>query len=166
MDKANKTKKSPTLRDICSLIFTAVVFTLIPIWLFFYQISNPPITYLWVLVVVIATVVYAVRTLMDKNPVKFQFLSMLVLFGVVFANLQSLFCRIYTTTGLRHPDGTITNDKYDALYFSLITWTTTGYGDLLPCGTGRWWACIEALLGTAYTPFALVTLIWMLNNWP
>ena len=35
----------------------------------------------------------------------------------------------------------------DALYFSTITVTTVGYGDILPLGVNRVLASIEALLG-------------------
>ena len=42
----------------------------------------------------------------------------------------------------------------DHLYFSVVTFTTLGYGDFLPTGTTRFIATFEALLGYAY--FAVV----------
>jgi hypothetical protein len=35
----------------------------------------------------------------------------------------------------------------DALYLSIITWTTVGYGDLVPCAGSRWISAAEALMG-------------------
>lgn len=41
----------------------------------------------------------------------------------------------------------------DAVYFSVITYTTVGYGDIVPVGLGRMLAGIEALIG-------LVLIAW------
>ncbi len=45
------------------------------------------------------------------------------------------------------------NDRASALYFSIVTWTTLGYGDLAPPQPIRLVAAIEALLG--YTFFGV-----------
>jgi len=42
----------------------------------------------------------------------------------------------------------------DHLYFSVVTFTTLGYGDFLPTGTTRFIAAFQALLGYAY--FAVI----------
>jgi hypothetical protein len=36
---------------------------------------------------------------------------------------------------------------WDCLYFSVVTFTSLGYGDLTPCGFGRLAACVEVILG-------------------
>jgi len=44
----------------------------------------------------------------------------------------------------------------DALYFSVVTITTLGYGDIHPVtGTGRWLSLIQTLMG-----FILVVLVF------
>ncbi len=35
----------------------------------------------------------------------------------------------------------------DSLYFSLVTFTSLGYGDIAPVGASRWVACVEVILG-------------------
>jgi hypothetical protein len=40
-----------------------------------------------------------------------------------------------------------TNDLSDALYFSVVTSTTLGYGDFIPLGPGRPVAALQALVG-------------------
>jgi hypothetical protein len=63
---------------------------------------------------------------------------------------------------MRGPEG-LTHDKWDALYFSIITWTTTGYGDLAPVGASRWIAGGEALLGVLYNGLFLAVIIYHMN---
>lgn len=80
-----------------------------------------------------------------------------------FVGMQYLFAELYWTIGLQHSPDSITHNKWDALYFSIITWTTTGYGDFVPTVASRWVACCEALLGTLYNGFALAVVIYQLN---
>ena len=60
-----------------------------------------------------------------------------------------LFAGAYTSsTGSFSEDGQQKDLKFrEALYFSTITFTTVGYGDLNPLGINRAFAAIEALLG-------------------
>ncbi|MGA2265258.1 MAG: potassium channel family protein [Phycisphaerae bacterium] len=41
----------------------------------------------------------------------------------------------------------ITHNPWDCLYFSIVTFTTVGYGDLLPAGNLRLMAGLEAIIG-------------------
>jgi len=60
--------------------------------------------------------------------------------------LQIWFATMYTILGLQQ-DGEVVRDTGTALYFSVVTWTTLGYGDLAPTPAARCVAAIEALLG-------------------
>src|ERR1700692_4630616 len=64
-----------------------------------------------------------------------SFLMLVALVEVSFLGIQSFFITRYEIFGLHTANGITTHDKWDALYFSIITWTTTGYGDLVPFGT-------------------------------
>lgn len=79
-----------------------------------------------------------------------------------FLSLHFFFSQVFAAIGLFGPNG-ITHNKWDALYFSIITWTTTGYGDFRPIGDGRWYACVEALLGTFFNGFVVVAFIYHLT---
>jgi hypothetical protein len=57
------------------------------------------------------------------------------------------FAVIYSLAYLNSPSGPIRGDFWQALYFSVITFTSVGYGDLQPIGITRAFASIEALLG-------------------
>jgi hypothetical protein len=61
-------------------------------------------------------------------------------------------------------DGTLA----DSLFYSFVTLTTTGYGDLVPAGNpGRTLAVLEALLGQLFlvTAVAKVVNVWRPKGW-
>jgi hypothetical protein len=64
------------------------------------------------------------------------------------------FALIYRIRGLVDVDRT-TNDPLTCLYFSIVTWTTLGYGDVRPSLDARMFAAVEALTGY----IAMATLI-------
>lgn len=74
-------------------------------------------------------------------------------FVLLMANLAILiftFAWVHHEIGLMDVSGPAprpTNDLGDALYFSVVTSTTLGYGDFTPLGPGRPLAAIQALTG-------------------
>ncbi len=67
-----------------------------------------------------------------------------VLFGL-FTIL--FFGAVFYFLPLSGQHGTIRQDFFEALYFSTITFTTLGYGDIHPEGIGRLFASLEAVIG-------------------
>lgn len=61
------------------------------------------------------------------------------------AGLIALFARAYIITGVID-SSKITHAPEICLYFSIITWTTVGYGDVVPTSAARMWAAAEALI--------------------
>lgn len=57
------------------------------------------------------------------------------------------FAVAYSFVYLTSSTGQIHGDFWQALYFSVITFTSVGYGDIQPLGIARVFASIEALLG-------------------
>jgi hypothetical protein len=115
--------------------------------------------FLWFLC---AVVLHGLKTLTVTEPSVDLLLRFVAAYVTAFVLVQYLFINFYTSLGLHNSEG-ITHDKWDALYFSIITWTTTGYGDLVPFGASRWIACSEALLGTLYNGLGLAVVIYQLN---
>jgi hypothetical protein len=76
------------------------------------------------------------------------------------------FAYIFTGLGLVGPDGNVSTDSSTALYFSIITWTTVGYGDFRPTSDSRVFAAIEALLGTIFLSLFIAGIIHCANNFP
>ncbi len=57
-----------------------------------------------------------------------------------------MFALIYAELGIVPPDG-VEPAPFDYLYFSVVTFTTLGYGDFRPTEASRVFAAMEALLG-------------------
>lgn len=81
--------------------------------------------------------------------------------------LITIFGFVYTFYGVMDSKGNIVRGNlHTSMYFSIVTWTTLGYGDVQPTENLRWVAALEALLGYVYmgifTAFlwAVVTQRW------
>lgn len=54
---------------------------------------------------------------------------------------------IYKYLGIIGSQGHLTQDPISCFYFSIVTWTTLGYGDFRPSPEARLFAASEAILG-------------------
>ena len=77
-----------------------------------------------------------------------------------------IFCARTYSDGNLITDGSANFDPdiFDGLYFSIVTWTTLGYGDLYPVGLGKFIAAIEALSGYIFTALLVVMIIKYFNE--
>lgn len=69
-----------------------------------------------------------------------------------------IFGLVYEGAGILDHSGNLVKDRLTSIYFSIVTFTTLGYGDYRPSPTVRWAAAIEALLGYIFMGI-LVALI-------
>lgn len=75
-----------------------------------------------------------------------------ILLTLSFAFIYFFISQSYPLHGLIQPDNikelSIKDVKFqDALYFSIVTETTLGYGDIRPIGFSRWIACCQVFFG-------------------
>jgi len=73
--------------------------------------------------------------------------------NVVFCFLFTItgFAGLYSQTELIGPNGPITGQYTEALYFSIVTFTSLGYGDIRPVGIAKLFAGCEAVTGLFLT---------------
>ncbi len=69
-------------------------------------------------------------------------MSEIILFAIVYYFLQSS-----QIDGLGHLTGNFSGSFRDSIYYSAITYTTLGFGDIIPVGNIRIVTALEALLG-------------------
>jgi hypothetical protein len=70
-------------------------------------------------------------------------------------------CRIQ---GIQGPDGaTLVNDATSCLYFSIVTWTTLGYGDFHPAPGFRLIAASEAFVGYVFMALLIAALTYVVT---
>ena len=103
--------------------------------------------YFWILLLFVvfgeALVTFATDTEQGRNRIFFS----KMLLSAVLTTLT--YASAYRVLGLSNGE-TVVHDPVISLYFSIITWTTVGYGDFYPTAEGRLIAATEGLLGYVY----------------
>ena len=78
----------------------------------------------------------------------------LTVYAIVYPLVILVFAAFYWSMpaggGLVGPGGTAVGGFWTALYFSVTTITTVCYGDIVPTGVARTFACAEAFLGLVF----------------
>ena len=70
-----------------------------------------------------------------------------IMFLVVMVSIISIYAQIYVDLKMGDPIKKDNITFADAMYFSIVTWTTVGYGDIFPSTDARMYAASEALTG-------------------
>lgn len=88
----------------------------------------------------------------------------------IYLLLGLLFTSVFVVIDASEPQpffGQAASDPIDFLYFSFVTLTTLGYGDLSPAGDlGRMVAVVEALLGQIYLVTVVATIVGNIGRQP
>ncbi|MCR9135728.1 MAG: potassium channel family protein [Alphaproteobacteria bacterium] len=85
--------------------------------------------------------------------------QVLIVAATGIAALIVEFGLLFRWIGLQSSDGKTSESLFDALYFSVVTWTTLGYGDFLPAPEARIIVIVEVLLG--YLMMALLIAVFV-----
>ena len=104
----------------------------------------------------------AVRRMNVQLLIKFFWCNFFILLCVL-----ECFCRAYQQTGIL-PSGKIepvdlVYDRETCFYFSVITWTTVGYGDFVPSVAARKYAEAEALMGYFFMGLAMGVAFYLIS---
>ena len=103
------------------------------------------------MVLLTATYVFLVYRAISSLSLRFP-KARLLLFPILALSVVPMillsFTEIYKYVGIIGPEGSIEKSPRLCLYFSVVTWTTLGYGDYRPANDdGRLFASGEAMLG-------------------
>jgi Ion channel len=88
-------------------------------------------------------------SLIDRLKIR-DFVLIFIAITLLFAGFYFYISKVSPLNGLVLPDNSdqhATVSFEDALYFSIVTETTLGYGDIRPIGYSRWAICIQVFLG-------------------
>jgi voltage-gated potassium channel Kch len=84
---------------------------------------------------------------------------------LVVATLQFIpivivsFAYCYTEVGLKNA-----SERTDYLYFSIVTFTTLGYGDITPTALSKFYAALQALTGFIFVPVLFAQFVTVLRD--
>ncbi len=129
---------SPLLKDILYLIPYPLAFLLVAV---FYTSG--------VLSAIQALALGSIVLLFALLSAFFRYSSMGLLLFVIILSIPFFvieFALIYADLGIISANG-VKPDALDYLYFSVVTFTTLGYGDFQPTEAARLFAAVEALVG-------------------
>ena len=95
----------------------------------------------------------------------------IVYFGMLTFAAASVFLLaftdIYKTLGISNTgDKSLTRDPATCLYFSVITFTTVGYGDFVPTPEAREYAAVEAMFGNSFMGMSIGLFVYLLSMIP
>lgn len=138
--------KTLLLKSKDVLIFmTAMLFS----FTFLRTVKYTDIYGLWgsLVIVVLASIYYSYTFFNSKEKYeKLYFFAATVFFIICyFAFVYKVFGIVDTST-----NELIKPDWLNAFYFSVVTWTTLGYGDFKPADELKVWVIVEALMGYVY----------------
>ncbi len=120
----------------------------------------PVATPLLTVLIVVAVAALGMRHFLRAKSYSWAFVLLAPNCGI----MMLAFAFLYWHAGLISPNGEVVHDGEAALYFSIVTWTTLGYGDYHPAGAVRYLAASEALLGYTFMGLLVAVTYGWLNE--
>jgi hypothetical protein len=100
--------------------------------------------------IVDAITMFALATLVVVTSRRMYLVVQLTALGLLLCLAVWTYSDIYMRLGIVEGASSIVHDRESCLYFSIITFTTVGYGDYHPTHDGRMVAATEALTGYVF----------------
>jgi len=96
---------------------------------------------------------------------KRMYIHITFLFGYLIVVIILFYTYVYTSYGIISSNGVMTKDENTCAYFSVVTFTTLGYGDYAPSEKAKIYAASEALIGYLLLGFFVSLLIIFLQRY-
>ena len=107
--------------------------------------------------------VFHIYCAFEELPRKPNKLNSVLKFSLIFPFLLTAYAKLYQHNGLIS-GSEIDHSFESAIYFSVITFTTLGYGDFQPTPDIRLWAAGEALIGYIVIAMLIGFTLNLLNS--
>jgi hypothetical protein len=101
--------------------------------------------------------IFTVRSRIWRRRLLYSYLALFIFVNWAFSGF-------FLERGLIGPFEKPITHFCDALYFSVVTWTTVGYGDIRPTADVRLWAAGEALYGYIYMSLLIAQVLQLLSG--
>ncbi len=149
------------MRSIGPAILIVCFIALLPVLCWFLLSGMPAIIASWAVILIIALILFSMfSSVLFKGLGADRSVAAILLIAVSgIGALITQFSFLYHWTGLLTPSGEQSTSLFEAFYFSVVTWTTLGYGDFLPMDDSRHIVIVQALLG--YVTMALMISVFV-----
>lgn len=112
-------------------------------------------------ILLVMLVIYVSSIPLNLNYTRKSYKLLLLWFAVHVIFSNSIYAWHYAKAGLVSANGQLTHIFRDGFYFSVTTWATLGYGDLVATPSMRLVTSIEALSSLVTIPIG-VSLVWFM----
>lgn len=134
--------RTPFFRSITIVVMIiTVVFSM-------YDDKGDDYTYTALVLFVISTILLAVSIVSAFSAIRGRNNEIEGIINVILASILSVMTAsaAYYDFGF-YENGTLSNDREDAIFLSIVTWSTLGYGNLIPAGYAKIIASVQVILG-------------------
>ncbi|MEM7361021.1 MAG: potassium channel family protein [Pseudomonadota bacterium] len=152
-------------------VFLLVPFLSLPILVSLQEILGNSLKALWSVGIGLALLFVLLNGLFFRELYRFivrehskeeVYLELMFVFVTAFSNIL-LFAAACYFFGVNSGGQVIFGDIATSLYFSIVTWTTLGYGDISPVPEMRLIASIQALIGYTYMAILIGLFLSVVN---
>ena len=152
------------VRNIVAISVIFLQMTVSYVFVFFEPVGSPSLELLGVQIFLIIFINIMIirltaRSLVSGSASEFQKIyTRPVAIAFILVNpvmFVCMFAYVYRVLGLIDLTGNVTKESVNALYFSIVTWSTLGYGDFRPTEGARLFAAVEAIIGYIYMAFLI-----------
>ena len=115
---------------------------------------------LMVICLLLAIPIMIINSYLTKN-IKERLIEIFILMSFYLPFIIYAFAKLYEEHGLLF-NGEVVHSFSSSLYFSIVTWTTLGYGDFQATESVRMWAATQAFSGYIFMSLLIASFMSLL----